>query len=74
MVWADLSYGSIMGLSELWYCCGGHLSYGSLVEVMKMGNIAHKVGIEPISLAFKTSVLTITEASGCYHQTHTLLA
>ena len=35
-------------------CCGG--------RVMKMGKVAHRVGIEPTSLAFHTSVLTMTSS------------
>ena len=31
----------------------------SAVKVMEMGNIAPRVGIEPISLAFQASVLSI---------------
>ena len=32
----------------------------TVLGVMKMGNIAPRVGIEPTSLAFRTSVLTIS--------------
>ena len=37
-----------------------HMLQMHVVGVMKMGEMAPRVGIEPISLAFRDSVLTIT--------------
>ena len=44
--------------------------------VMKMGNIVPRVGIEPTSLAFRTSVLTVTTCrlQRCHHYTHGYLS
>ena len=35
-------------------------TFNNVVVVRKMGNIVSRVGIEPTSLGFQTSVLTIT--------------
>ena len=47
-----------------------------VVGVMKMGNIVPRAVIEPTSLAFQASVLTITAhgVPGCYNYTHPYLS
>ena len=51
-------------------------SIAIVIGPMKMGNIAPRAGIEPISLVCQASVLNITRPNlpGCHDPTHAYLA